>query len=351
MDAAILTQTEEMLDANTGTGPLAATLAETCPPPVRKANRRAARKQAAPRDQAAAPKAPDEPLVEVAMVPTPVVEDAAVAQVEAAAADAIVEPAAQPPACPEATQVGSPAAAAASPPSGPHVPVWAKLDLVARMQALRSARSAQIARLRGFAEDNGFKAAGIFVAVGAGWIIGANSFDDSAQTRRLTETMQAFASKLEQVEQTGLLTQGQEIGALRREIAALGSRLENVQSGTTKAAAQLSGRLDRFEHAGTDSRALEQLSQRRSRRRNCNQLRRAIRTHCPCRPKQRAWPCSQPAFPPMVMSCGGYGTGQPWWRAAPACARLFLAIIFRGQAACAPSRNALANGSSSPAAA
>ena len=59
-----------------------------------------------------------------------------------------------------------------------------------------------------------------------------------------------------------MLTQGQEIGALRREIAALGSRLENVQSGTTKAAAQLSGRLDRFEHAGTDSRALEQLSQR-----------------------------------------------------------------------------------------
>ena len=127
---------------------------------------------------------------------------------------------------------------------------------------LGAARASRLSRMRLFMEDTGFRAAGLFVAVGAGWIIGANSFDDAAQSRQLADKMQVLEAKLEQVEQQSHRSHEQENGALRAQFAALEGRLEAARSGTAKATTQFAARLDRVEHAAMDPKLFDQVSQR-----------------------------------------------------------------------------------------
>ena len=121
-----------------------------------------------------------------------------------------------------------------------------------------------------FLDDALFKAAGIFVAVGAGWIIGANSFDSSSQTKELVDTMHAFSSKLSAVEQVAQRADAQDLSTLRTTVASLKSQLEAARSDAANRVAKVSERLDKLdrersahlERAGADDGKLGDLSQR-----------------------------------------------------------------------------------------
>ena len=100
-------------------------------------------------------------------------------------------------------------------------------------------------RWRRSLEEHGYKAAGLFVAIGAGWIIGAHSFAPAPQTRDIVDALNAVTTRLEHVEQftTRLNAQTQEIAGLKAALTSMRTVVDANRAEAQVASAQLAARM------------------------------------------------------------------------------------------------------------
>lgn len=100
-------------------------------------------------------------------------------------------------------------------------------------------------RWRRTLEEHGYKAAGFFVAIGAGWIIGAHSFAPAPQTREIVDALNAVTTRLEHVEQftTRLNAQTQEIAGLKAALTSMRSVVDANRAEAQVSSAQLAARM------------------------------------------------------------------------------------------------------------
>ena len=100
-------------------------------------------------------------------------------------------------------------------------------------------------RWRRTLEEHGYKAAGLFVAIGAGWIIGAHSFAPAPQTREIVDALNAVTTRLEHVEQftTRLNAQTQEIAGLKAALTSMRTVVDANRAEAQVASAQLAARM------------------------------------------------------------------------------------------------------------
>jgi len=100
-------------------------------------------------------------------------------------------------------------------------------------------------RWRRTMEEHGYKAAGLFVAIGAGWIIGAHSFAPAPQTREIVDALNAVTTRLEHVEQftTRLNAQTQEIAGLKAALTSMRTVIDANRAEAQVANAQLAARM------------------------------------------------------------------------------------------------------------
>ena len=108
------------------------------------------------------------------------------------------------------------------------------------MPALR----ARAVKLGAQAQASGFGVAGVLVAVGMGWIIGANTFDARAPSRQVVEAMTVFANRLDEVEAIAKRAQAQDVAGLRASVASLEANLETNRSQTNTAIIEFSARVE-----------------------------------------------------------------------------------------------------------
>ena len=110
-----------------------------------------------------------------------------------------------------------------------------------------------IARTLAVAESYGYHAAGALAVLGVGWIIGANTFDNRANERRVAEALRALDTKIEMVS-TRIVT-GSEVAALKRNLDEMKQGLESSRR-TASAISDLRSRFDSSEKsraAATDA--------------------------------------------------------------------------------------------------
>ena len=100
-------------------------------------------------------------------------------------------------------------------------------------------------RWRRSLEEHGYQAAGLFVAIGAGWIIGAHSFAPAPQTRDIVDALNAVTTRLEHVEQftTRLNAQTQEIAGLKAALTSMRTVVDANRAEAQVASAQLAARM------------------------------------------------------------------------------------------------------------
>ena len=100
-------------------------------------------------------------------------------------------------------------------------------------------------RWRRTLEEHGYKAAGLFVAIGVGWIIGAHSFAPAPQTREIVDALNAVTTRLEHVEQftTRLNAQTQEIAGLKAALTSMRTVVDANRAEAQVASAQLAARI------------------------------------------------------------------------------------------------------------
>ena len=103
---------------------------------------------------------------------------------------------------------------------------------------------ARAEQLRAQIDASGFRTAGVLVAVGVGWIIGANTFDAHAPSRQVVEAMTVFANRLDEVETIAKRAQAQDVAALRASVASLEAGLETNRSQTHTAIIEFSAKVD-----------------------------------------------------------------------------------------------------------
>jgi hypothetical protein len=114
----------------------------------------------------------------------------------------------------------------------------------ARSALTYGALCAQAAHWRAQAQASGFRTAGVLVAIGAGWIIGANTFDASAPSPKVVEAMATLASRLDAVETMAKRAQAQDVPGLRATVATLQANLETSRSQTNTAIIEFSARVE-----------------------------------------------------------------------------------------------------------
>lgn len=118
-------------------------------------------------------------------------------------------------------------------------------------------------RWRRTMEEHGYKVAGLFVAIGAGWIIGAHSFAPAPQTREIVDALNAVTTRLEHVEQftTRLNAQTQEIAGLKAALTSMRTVIDANRAEAQVANAQLAARMANQPQADltTITRRLDQL--------------------------------------------------------------------------------------------
>jgi hypothetical protein len=114
----------------------------------------------------------------------------------------------------------------------------------ARASLSMSVLRARAEKLRAQAEASGVMTAGVLVAVGIGWIIGANSFDVHAPSRQVVEAMTVFANRLDEVESIAKRAQAQDVAGLRASVASLEANLETNRSQTNTAIIEFSARVE-----------------------------------------------------------------------------------------------------------
>ncbi len=118
-----------------------------------------------------------------------------------------------------------------------------------RVAAARAALSWSALRthglqLRGQAQASGFRAAGVLVTVGIGWIIGANTFDAQAPSPKVVEAIAALTTRLDEVETIAKRAQGQDVAGLRATVATLQTNLETSRSQTNTAIIEFSAKVE-----------------------------------------------------------------------------------------------------------
>ena len=114
----------------------------------------------------------------------------------------------------------------------------------ARASLSMSVLRARAEKLCAQAQASGFGVAGVLVAVGVGWIIGANSFDAHAPSRQVVEAMTVFANRLDEVEVIARRAQAQDVAGLRASVASLEANLETNRSQTNTAIIEFSARVE-----------------------------------------------------------------------------------------------------------
>ena len=114
----------------------------------------------------------------------------------------------------------------------------------ARASLSMSVLRARAEKLRAQAEASGVMTAGVLVAVGIGWIIGANTFDVHAPSRQVVEAMTVFANRLDEVEAIAKRANAQDVAGLRASVASLEANLETNRSQTNTAIIEFSARVE-----------------------------------------------------------------------------------------------------------
>ena len=119
-------------------------------------------------------------------------------------------------------------------------------ELLASVRAAMSlgALAAQAGRLRAQAQTHGFKVSGVLVAIGVGWIFGANTFDVQAPSPQVIEAMTVLTKRLDEVEAMAKRADKQDVSGLRATVATLQSNLETSRSQTNTAIIEFSARVD-----------------------------------------------------------------------------------------------------------
>ena len=137
------------------------------------------------------------------------------------------------------------AAAAAPPPVMPRpTPTAAELMASLRAAMTLGALAAQASKIRAQANVHGFKVSGVLVAIGVGWIIGANSFDAHAPSPQVVQAMTVLANRLDEVEAIARRAEKEDVAGLRASVATLQTNLETNRSQTNTAIIEFSARVD-----------------------------------------------------------------------------------------------------------
>ena len=100
-------------------------------------------------------------------------------------------------------------------------------------------------RWRRVLEQQGYQAAGVIVALGAGWILGAHTFSTGPETREIIQALNAVTTRLEDVEHltTRLNAQAQDVAAMKASIASLRSIADANRAEAQVSSAQLAVRV------------------------------------------------------------------------------------------------------------
>ena len=137
------------------------------------------------------------------------------------------------------------AALAFPPPAMPRpTPTPAELLASVRAAMTLNALAGHAGKLRAQAQAHGFKLSGVLVAIGVGWIVGANTFDPQAPSPRVVEAMTVLANRLDAVEIMAKRAQAEDVAGLRASVATLQSSLEANRSQTNTAIIEFSARVD-----------------------------------------------------------------------------------------------------------
>ena len=136
------------------------------------------------------------------------------------------------------------AATASSPPVARTARTAAERLAAARASLSFRALGAQAALWRAQAQASGFKASSMLVAVGVGWVIGANTFDAGAPARNLTQAVSVLASRLDEVEAVAKRAQAQDVAGLRASVASLQANLEANRAQTNTAIIEFSAKVE-----------------------------------------------------------------------------------------------------------
>ncbi len=123
-------------------------------------------------------------------------------------------------------------------------PTSAELLASVRAAMSLSALAAQAGRVRAQAHAHGFKASGVLMAIGVGWIIGANTFDAHAPSPKVIEAMSILANRLDEVEAMAKRAEREDVSGLRAKVATLQSSLETSRSQTNTAIIEFSARVE-----------------------------------------------------------------------------------------------------------
>jgi hypothetical protein len=125
----------------------------------------------------------------------------------------------------------------------PQPPVATTRVVGLRQGAVR--KSGQMSdKLWSFAENQGFYAAGAIVAVGLGWIIGANTFESRTDGRKLAEALTMLDGKVEAVAARAVTSN--DVAVLRRNLDEMKRTLEASRKNSA-AVADLSARFEAAE--------------------------------------------------------------------------------------------------------
>ena len=94
--------------------------------------------------------------------------------------------------------------------------------------------------------ESGLVAASLAIAAGRGWLLGANTFETSAGSRQLAESITALDAKIERF--AARANTGDDVADLRAAVTRLQARYEATQGARADALAQTGARIERLEH-------------------------------------------------------------------------------------------------------
>ena len=94
--------------------------------------------------------------------------------------------------------------------------------------------------------ESSLVAASLAIAAGSGWLLGANTFETSAGSRQLAESITALDAKIERF--AARANTGDDVADLRAAVTRLQARYEATQGARADALAQTGARIERLEH-------------------------------------------------------------------------------------------------------
>ena len=91
------------------------------------------------------------------------------------------------------------------------------------------------------------KAAGLAAAVGAGWLLGAQTYDASARSPQVIDAVASLATRLDDVEAATRQTQAQDLAGMKSSLAAMQANVEASRAQTHTAIIEFSARVDKLD--------------------------------------------------------------------------------------------------------